>query len=81
MGTYLRVYSLGVVPLHAKWLRRGRSRVLGERTVAVRAEADFSNTKYGELVANLPVTPISPAEKDALLSSLSLGQDNLHVFT
>jgi hypothetical protein len=63
MATYLRDYSLGVVPLMQKWLSRGRLRVLGERTVAARTELDFSNTKYRELVANLPMNPISLTER------------------
>jgi hypothetical protein len=77
----LGIMALALSPFMQKWLRRGRLRVLGERTVAAWAEPDSSNTKYDELVANLSGNPISPAGKDAFFSSLSVGQDQLHVFT
>ena len=77
----LGITVLALVPLLRKWLRRRRLRALGERTAATRAKPDFSDAKYGELVANLPWDSISPAEKPAFVSNSSIGQGSPHVFT
>ena len=75
------IIALGLFPHMQKWMRRRRSRALGDRTVAARMIPGFSNVKYGGLVASLPSRPTSLGEEDAFPSSSSAGQDQLHVFT
>lgn len=72
---------LALFPLLRKWLKRRRLRAFGQKTAAAQAKPDFNNVKYSEFVANLQGRPIALAEKDALASRSSVGQDNLHVFT
>jgi len=64
-----------------KSLRRRRLRALRERTAAARASPDFSNVKYGQLVANLPGQPISPMEKRAFFINSAIWEQSPHVFT
>jgi hypothetical protein len=77
----LGITVLALVPLLRNWLRSRRLRALGKRTAATRAKPDFSDAKYGELVAKLPWDSISPAEKPAFVSNSSIGQGSPHVFT
>jgi len=57
-----------LLPILGKWLKRRRIETLKERTIAARAKVDFSNEKYGELVARLQWDPISRSEKDGFLN-------------
>ena len=77
----LGITVLALFPFMRNWLRRRRLRALRERTVAARTKPNFSNAKYGELVANLPWHPISAEAKDAIPNSSSVGRGNPHVFT
>jgi hypothetical protein len=77
----LGITVLAAFPMLRKWLRRRRLKALGERIAALRAKPDFINGTYRELVARLPWSPISPAEKRAFFTRSSVGQDSPHVFT
>ncbi len=51
-----------------KWLKRRRIKILKRKTFAARANVDFNREKYCQLVSSLHWSPISKADKDALLN-------------
>jgi hypothetical protein len=77
----LGIAVLALLPMLRKWLRRKRLRAFRERTAAARARPDFSNLKYGELVANLSRQPISPAEQRVVFINSRIWEQSPHVFT